>query len=1270
MSHLESRFHRSSPSLPIRSLLAVALVGTSACALASTWNVTNGLWNQSGNWLGGIPGAGGIALFSNPQAVPVNVDLAGTASGNATMDLSFTAGSYNLVDLAGTGSLTFRDLTHSSGSNSISARLISSSHGTVTGGTLSLTNTALGPNANTISGIWSVLSGGTLNSSFGGVKPVSGPSGTSALGAASLSMNGGGKVIFTGKPYDVPGGQPAQPQTVLGHNVSISGNATLVATNTVGITLGTFNTGFSGATLTIGDSAADGLVRFTNTNLEGSGVFNFQTNSDLALGKYLDGANAVQIVKTGGAAMILDDNTSIGDGTVLNVQAGTLRAAASGVLNTFKGIRLASGSTIDYAAANSFGAATPHVAGKPGSIIRVSHPAALGGSGGIDPTPFFVTPGQVLEVTSPTGLTGLAQITHVPGSITVSLTAGDTLEGSQVDNFPLGSDDLVQINSNLNGRGAGVFTGVAGRRVIMQITGADRNISQGGIRELRGQIITQDAGNDRTVLDGGGLNNAQASNSVTTLASARGQTLTIADNLTSADGMDIGTSRIIDGVARDGVVLLTNPANQFDPDFGPVFVRAGATLATTATASGASGFGPATGILGAQLSLVRGTVRVQQPAVPVSGASAFIENLILAGAGTLSVDRGPTAGTVTSAILHFFDTSVSHTTLALHTAHDSLGVDERIRFDPENGVQAYRTGNGDGVEIPMIQPFIYSTSGGTARFVDYDPTQNPTTGPGFTHAVMTPLGSDANFDAATSTTIGNVTVPVTLAGSRTVGALRVTANLSGTPATPLAIQTGGLIVASDTDTTISAPLDFSRVAGGGDPAFDTFPHVIAAGTGTHTLSGKITSSYWFTKAGPGTLALTADNSTTMNGNIYLNEGTLAVNSSESLGAIEFYELVFSGGTLRPTGTFDLGRFVRINSAGGTIEVPGGSVITASRQLLGTSGGSFTKSGAGTLALAFTPGLTSQDFRGDVFINGGTLAISQERHFGIAANTITINETGGTGARLRLGVNTARSITLVGANAGIDVPSGAEISGTITGPGGLRKTGPGNLTITSDRNGYLGGTVVAEGSLFVDTNTPAEPNYFGSTGSGPVTVEAGATFGGIGVVAGSITARTGSTIEPTAFPDPGWVLRAQAGLTLETDANFKWTFSLDDPQTSDFYASKLTIEDGALKIATGANFTFQFYGVDPSDGVTSAFWNSNRVFLDVIDVTGLGTIGSLGSFDIDNSPWAGRGSFATTTALGGVGVDLIWTAVPEPTSLSSLLSGVGVLLGLRRPRRRG
>jgi autotransporter-associated beta strand protein len=88
-------------------------------------------------------------------------------------------------------------------------------------------------------------------------------------------------------------------------------------------------------------------------------------------------------------------------------------------------------------------------------------------------------------------------------------------------------------------------------------------------------------------------------------------------------------------------------------------------------------------------------------------------------------------------------------------------------------------------------------------------------------------------------------------------------------------------------------------------------------------------------------------------------------------------------------------------------------------------------------------------------------------------------------------------------------SDSTFTGTITdaagGPGSLRKTGTGTLTLTG-ANTYTGGTIIDGGTLLAE-------NLSGSaTGSGDVLVNGG-MLGGNGIVGGTATAATGGTVAP-------------------------------------------------------------------------------------------------------------------------------------------------------------
>ena len=253
---------------------------------------------------------------------------------------------------------------------------------------------------------------------------------------------------------------------------------------------------------------------------------------------------------------------------------------------------------------------------------------------------------------------------------------------------------------------------------------------------------------------------------------------------------------------------------------------------------------------------------------------------------------------------------------------------------------------------------------------------------------------------------------------------------------------------------------------------------------------------------------------------------------------------------------------------------------------------------------------------------------------------------GTAGGVSLSGSPTFNIAKNGTGAGI-VTLGA-ITQTVAASG-ITKTGDGTLILTGAST-YTGATVVDGGALVVTGSL---------SGTSGVSVNSGGTLGGAGTITtpSAITAAAGARLAPGAqLLSPGTLSISATTLNLSAEVtgnSQSLLFNLGSVAAS----SKVLLTAGSLNIGAGklAFGDFQFVtGNGFGEGMYTLFDTSSAIVgtLDAAPGDLTGTIGFL----------------PATLSLGDGGRDILLTVIPEPSSLSALFGGLGMLVGLGRFRR--
>ena len=281
----------------------------------------------------------------------------------------------------------------------------------------------------------------------------------------------------------------------------------------------------------------------------------------------------------------------------------------------------------------------------------------------------------------------------------------------------------------------------------------------------------------------------------------------------------------------------------------------------------------------------------------------------------------------------------------------------------------------------------------------------------------------------------------------------------------------------------------------------------------------------------------------------------------------------------------------------------------------------------------------------------------------STGTLRFDNVTTTGTTTNFQANSANLTLSAGTQVYSDVSS-LTLSGGLTGSGGITKIGSNTLNLTGASD-YSGATTVSQGTLVVGVDS------VGSITSN-VSVNSGATLAGSGTITGNVNVGTGGTV--AAGNSPG-VLTVNGTSTYSEGSIFSWELNNNlDGDTADAgdTGTRGSNYDGltstSLSVASGAIFRVV---LTDAAKLNDAFWTQTQRWTNIFSVSGTTMRATTGSLFDTFEVYSGSTNVTVDSAgYGGFtfeGNELVWSAVPEPTSaLAGLLLGAGLL----RRRRNG
>ncbi len=650
-----------------------------------------------------------------------------------------------------------------------------------------------------------------------------------------------------------------------------------------------------------------------------------------------------------------------------------------------------------------------------------------------------------------------------------------------------------------------------------------------GISTLTGQIDVQGGAlsmGPGTIFSGNpGLSLAAGTAFHLNFHSGQFSTLSGAGTIYNADTLTVGSSV---NSAFSGVI---NAGSLVKVGSGTLTLSGDNThVSATTVSAGTLAFGNAGAITGtASLSVGAGAVVAANYAIN----QAFLGQVASGSAGTIAL------GASSSNALDFSAPGLANVTLGATGAFTYSGT-----LTPANST--YRLGGDGGGTLTL----------GTAL--------------SGANALLVATGSVV-LDAANAHTGGT-----TLSG----GTLTVTSNGSLSGAASALTVNGGTLALNNTLQTVGT------LSGSGGTINLGTGHTFTTDTSaTSTFGGTLSGPGAFAKAGSGTLTLSGNNDFT--GGIALNGGALTPGSAGAFGSTG--AISFGGGTLAYSAANTQDFSSRFSTAANqAVSVDTGALDIGFNTALGSTGGTLTKSGTGTLKLN---GLNT--YSGSTTLAAGALIVSSGASLSGSTANLTINA-----GTLSLN-NAAQTVgALSGSGGTISLASGHTLTssttanttfaGVLTGDGAFTKSGTGTLQFTGV-NTYTGGTTINGGTLSVASGATL------SAATAPLIVNAGSlvSFNSNGQTVGTLSGA-------------GGVIALASNHTLTTNTGSDSTFSGVITGLGDFvkagtgtltlgglnsYEGSTTINAGTVVVSSGGSLNAFNTPLIVNSGATLRFENA-------------------------------------------------------------------------------